>query len=261
MIESIKEQVFKASESYFTDLRKEWVLKWPGQVVSCVSCMSWTQEVEDALDRDAKDDYLQKCNDQIFDLVDLVRGKLSAGAQLTIEALIVLDVHARDVVNLLIQAEVISINEFNWISQMRYYWRTSPEKQGYVSVCMVTTDVEYGMEYLGNTSRLVITPLTDRCFRTLMGALKLNLGGAPEGKIQWFPKQLHQIRSKIISLLKDLLELERQKPVKTSRRQLQKNVSCSIVVMDWTTKLLENFSKDWLNRDAGLVSMSSTELS
>ncbi|TRY89707.1 hypothetical protein DNTS_033848, partial [Danionella cerebrum] len=176
MLMSIRNVIKQGMEQYSEMLRKKWVLLWPGQVIICASCIFWTSEVSDAIQNNTLPAYVEQSNAQINDIVELVRGKLPGGARMTLGALIVIDVHARDVVCKLAQDGVSSLNDFQWISQLRYFW-----EDGEVMLRMITTVIRYGYEYLGNSPRLVITPLTDRCYRTLMGALKLNLGGAPEG--------------------------------------------------------------------------------
>ncbi|KAF7258254.1 hypothetical protein EG68_04624 [Paragonimus skrjabini miyazakii] len=178
MLLSVRDVIAAAREAYEHDNREDWVCAWPGQVVLCVSQIFWTLEVHEFLEYGIQglQKYHQKLDQQMADIVRLVRGKLNAQQRITLGALVVIDVHARDVVQDMIKLEVTSENDFNWLSQLRYYWEDEN-----VKVRLTNATVKYAYEYLGNSPRLVITPLTDRCYRTLIGAFHLNLNGAPEG--------------------------------------------------------------------------------
>ncbi|XP_045470082.1 dynein axonemal heavy chain 7 [Harmonia axyridis] len=177
MKKSVHNMVKESVEDYTKCLRVEWVLKWPGQCIQSISQAYWTSEVTEAIviGGDSLEKYYVKCNTQIAKIVDLVRGRLNMQNRITLGALVVLDVHARDVLQDLI-GKVKNITDFNWLCQLRYYWT-----ENQLITSMINSTLAYGYEYLGNTTRLVVTPLTDRCYRTLFGALHLHLGGAPEG--------------------------------------------------------------------------------
>ena len=152
-------------------------------------------------------DYYKKQIAQLNNLITLLLGKLSKGDRQKIMTICTIDVHSRDVVGKLITHKVIfyksiifykegsnywsrffnnsllekveSVLAFMWQSQLRHRW----DKQVgdcFANIC--DAEFQYWHEYLGNTPRLVITPLTDRCYITLTQSLHLIMGGAPAGK-------------------------------------------------------------------------------
>ncbi|CAM5127491.1 unnamed protein product [Eretmochelys imbricata] len=174
---SVRDNIERSIRVYPHTPRCSWVLQWPGQVTIAGCQTFWTKEVSEALEvGDLSTRLFPQLSAQLSDLVALVRGKLSRMQRTVLSALIVIEVHAKDVAAKLVEENVMSENDFEWISQLRYYWTRND-----LYIRAVNAEFIYGYEYLGNSGRLVITPLTDRCYLTLTGALHLKFGGAPAG--------------------------------------------------------------------------------
>jgi len=100
--------------------RKQWVLDWPGMTTIVISQMFWTSEVESSVQSGANGvrNYSQKCTDQLDELIDLVRGKLTKLQRSSIGAMVVLDVHARDMTVNLADEDISSKLDFSWLAQV-----------------------------------------------------------------------------------------------------------------------------------------------
>lgn len=117
--------------------------------------------------------------EQIGDLVKQVRrSDLGKKERKKINTLIIIDVHARDIISGFVRDSILDSNQFEWESQLRFYYDRDIDD---VAIKQCTGSFRYGYEFMGLNGRLVITPLTDRCIMTLTQALTFNMGGAPAG--------------------------------------------------------------------------------
>ncbi|XP_038822889.1 dynein heavy chain 6, axonemal-like [Salvelinus namaycush] len=161
---------------------KKWVLSHPGQVVLTVTQIMFTKDCQESFSSERQLESMVVVKQQVIhnveELADLVSEPLPCHQQATLEALLTILVHCRDILSHLLQNRITSVDDFEWTRQLQYVWYDS------TSLCYVVhaqASFMYGYEYLGCSPRLVITPLTDRCWLTLTGALSLHLGGAPAG--------------------------------------------------------------------------------
>jgi len=142
-----------------------------------------------------------------------VREDIPKNTRVKVNTLLIVDVHARDIIDGFVRDSILDTREFAWESQLRFYWDRDRDD---IVIKQCTGAFQYGYEYMGEwwfsqvlslvraglllavvvarastrhaprahaglNGRLVITPLTDRCYMTLTQALTFKLGGSPAG--------------------------------------------------------------------------------
>uniref|UniRef100_A0A8D1J8X9 Dynein axonemal heavy chain 14 n=2 Tax=Sus scrofa TaxID=9823 RepID=A0A8D1J8X9_PIG len=183
MFDVVKKFVNQGVEDWCYQKFSLWVVSHPGQVVLTVSQIMFYNDCIKSFVSSHAEEEVEKVHagiihhlEEVAELVVLDSSNTRTKAVLG--ALLTLYVHCRDIVRDLLLKSIFNAEDFEWTRHLQYKWN---EKQKLCYVSQGDASFTYGYEYLGCTPRLVITPLTDRCWLTLTGALQLNLGGCPAG--------------------------------------------------------------------------------
>jgi dynein heavy chain len=164
--------------------RLAWIEDVLGMTAMVGSQIWWTWETEDTFrrvlggDKYAMKTFAEKLTRQLTELVAKIRQPVDRLLRKKINTLLIVDVHARDIIDKFVRDSILDAREFAWESQLRFYWDRDLDD---IVIRQCTGQFRYGYEYMGLNGRLVITPLTDRCYMTLTQALTFNLGGSPAG--------------------------------------------------------------------------------
>jgi dynein heavy chain 1, cytosolic len=167
-----------AANENFLNCAKE----FPAQIMLLGSQVDWSHRIEVNIPIRSLNVVEEHVVNMLMILAQEVLENLPAQIRKKYEQLITDLVHQRDVTRYLMNKNISSNKDFEWLIHMRFYWHpkeADPMKK--LNIEMSNAHFYYGFEYLGVGDKLVQTPLTDRCYLTLTQALHMRLGGNPFG--------------------------------------------------------------------------------
>lgn len=129
-------------------------------------------------------EYLKIQNEQLTELSEMIQSKNHESQQQTnielvkLSNMMILDIHCRDIIRKFVQHNVLSMNDFEWRKQLRFYWRKASDT---LTIEQCSTVLSHGFEYSGLNERLVVTALSDRFCLTVTQAIFFHMGILPIG--------------------------------------------------------------------------------
>eukprot|EP00002_Diphylleia_rotans_P021973 TRINITY_DN428_c1_g1_i1.p1 TRINITY_DN428_c1_g1~~TRINITY_DN428_c1_g1_i1.p1 ORF type:complete len:4548 (+),score=958.95 TRINITY_DN428_c1_g1_i1:229-13872(+) len=182
-LQTVRSQCSKLADAHASASALDFATKYLGQVGLLGLQMQWTADVQTAVVKSKTEKNImattnKRINTIVTELVAATLGKQPPLERCKLEALITMQVHNRDAFDEVVRKKVKELYEFDWTRHLRAYWRPETES---ISICLADEDMAYGSEYVGCRERLVITPLTERCFISLSQSLSLKKAGAPTG--------------------------------------------------------------------------------
>eukprot|EP01013_Petalomonas_cantuscygni_P031315 TRINITY_DN574_c0_g2_i2.p1 TRINITY_DN574_c0_g2~~TRINITY_DN574_c0_g2_i2.p1 ORF type:complete len:4342 (+),score=1501.02 TRINITY_DN574_c0_g2_i2:256-13281(+) len=156
-------------------------VKYPSSMLGLTKLIVFTKECEAAVQAKDVEGLKKRVNEELlgctapgaYDQRDRVQ-------DLKMKSLIMDFIHNRDVCQQLIDAKTVNLMEWQWQKQIRFYMETEKDVP-WAKIRMVDSCFLYTYEYQGNASKLVHTPLTDKCYLVLTQGMHLGYGGNPFG--------------------------------------------------------------------------------
>ncbi|XP_015173622.1 PREDICTED: dynein heavy chain 7, axonemal-like [Polistes dominula] len=159
----------------------DWITNVPSMVIICISRIYWTSLVQNCYSP-FNLLLLKTINKKYTELLASLAGRMKNNIihkeKKLLMSLIIITANHEEIIRLLLEKNVCSSSDFNWLAQMRYYWIENE-----IKISLYNTTINYGYEYNYYEQYLVNTPLTDRCLRTLMEAYNYHLFGAIIGSV------------------------------------------------------------------------------
>jgi dynein heavy chain len=131
--------------------RLTWLMNYQGMVGLAGAQVWWTWQVEDVFhkikagNKLAMKKFSKSLGDELEQLVVSVRSDLSSNDRKKVNTQIIVDVHARDIVDRFVRDSIMDENEFEWESQLRFYWDRNCDE---LMVRQCNGNFEYGHEVI-----------------------------------------------------------------------------------------------------------------